>query len=190
MIVGICGTFDDTFSSGIRGNGKTCTATAYLFDDFCRSEREIYTNYYTDFSHVMDTQEIVSLMNTGNLDNASVGIDEIQRILNSLGTKGKVINFIDSAVSQTRKMDVDLYYTSQRFLNVNNRLRIQTDVFLLPQKHHLDGSVCCVDRCDKPHNIYVFSKTPFRRNPIAKLNPEKVGKHYNTREMIMEEINL
>jgi hypothetical protein len=47
-----------------------------------------------------------------------------------------------------------------------------------------------VDRCDKPHNIYVFSKTPFRRNPIAKLNPEKVGKHYNTREMIMEEINL
>lgn len=190
MIVGICGTYDDTYSSGIRGNGKTCTMTALLKTDKDKSKREVYTNYYTTFSHVLTTQEIINLLKEGELYNTTVGIDEIQIIVNSLGTKGKIVNFIDSAIAQTRKYEVDLYYASQRFLNVNNRLRIQTDVFLLPEKRHLDNSLCCVDRCIKEHRIYVYSKCPFRREPIMKINPEIVGKYYNTRELVNESIEL
>lgn len=190
MIVAICGTFDDTFSSGIRGNGKTCSLTAYLYSDHIKDKKEIYTNYHTDFSHLYDTDQIISLISEGDLTNISIGIDEIQRVLNSLGSKSKIINFVDSAISQIRKFDIDFYYTSQRYLNVNNRLRVQTDVFLLPEKRHLDGSICCLDRCKKDHYIYVYSQVPYRKYPISKIDPKIAGKHYDTYEHIVEEFSL
>lgn len=190
MIVGICGTYDDTFSGGIRGNGKTCTMTAYLHSDKNVDNRRVYTNYHTTFSEVMETKEIMNLMLEGELFNSTIGIDEIQRFLTSLGTKAKIIKFFDDVISQIRKYDIDFYYTSQRFLNVNNRLRTQTEIWILPEKRHLDGSLCCVDRCSKEHIIYVYSKMPFRKDPITKLNPAIVGKYYNTREQITEEFNV
>jgi len=201
MIFGCVGTIDDMFSGGIRGNGKTQTATYYAYRDY-QQGRKVLTNYKTTFSTMMSTKEIVDYIFDSELRNITVVIDEIQVILNSIGTKGTVLKFVEQLLNQSRKRNVDIWYTTQRYLNVHVRLRQQTDILLEPYKldvipiegtnrFKIDTShVCTIDSCNKPHIIVVKSKVPFVAKPIALLKAWKTGELYDTNEIITEKITL
>lgn len=201
MIFGSVGTIDDMYRGGIRGNGKTLTATYYAYRDY-QQGRKVLTNYQTSFSKMMSTKQMVDYIFESELRNVTVVIDEIQVILNSIGTKGTVLKFVEQLLNQSRKRNVDIWYTTQRYLNVHVRLRQQTDVLLEPykldvipipgtKKYKIDTShICTIDSCDKHHLIVVKSKVPFVVKPITMLKAWKVGNLYDTNEIISEKIIL
>ncbi|MCC7574993.1 hypothetical protein KO361_05355 [Candidatus Woesearchaeota archaeon] len=192
MIYGFVGTMDDFCNGSIRGNGKSLTMTYYLHQDF-KEGRRVYTNYKTTFSEQVTVKKIVDMVLEGEIQEASIGIDEIQIVLNSIGTKAKVVNFIDKMVSQTRKIDSDIYYATQRYTNIHKRLRVQTDRLFRPFKIHQENDKwkkCITDRCKKPHVIIVKSEIPYLETPIIALDAVKVGVLYDSNEIINEEIDL
>lgn len=200
MIYGFVGTYDDLYNKGLRGNGKTLTVTNYLYEDYLEG-RLIYTNYYTSFSNVMDTQKIVELIFNSDINkfqNVSIGIDEIQLILNSIGTKGKALKFIMNLIAQSRKRNVDIYYTTQRFLDIHKRLRTQTDMIFEPFKkhyHYEDNNLildetCIKDNCNKPHIICVYPKRPELFKIIKYIYADKVGNLYDSNQIIIEELSI
>ena len=182
MIYGYFGTVDDLHEGSLRGNGKTNTMTFFLFLDYLNG-RKIITNYYTDFSEMMTVQEMVELILNGDLSDISLGIDEIQLLLNSAGTKGSITKFIMKMVSQTRKRRTDIHYTIQRKMDLLRTFRIQTDSLLVPYKTHMeDGKeiICINDRCEEEHTIYVESIIPYRKKPIAIFPASLIGQLYNS----------
>lgn len=188
LIYAYVGTYNDSFIGSLRGNGKDNSMVYFLHEDFLEG-REVITNFFTTFSKMERFKIIVDMIINGDLENVSIGLTEIQAFLNSLGTSSKIINFADKAVSQTRKREVDLHYTTQRFFNVHKRLRTQTDRVLEPRKYHYDDTICLKDRCKLPHLIKVYSVSPWLKNPLQTLKAEKVGELYNTNEVISDEIN-
>lgn len=189
MIRLFTGTIDDAAPYPIRGNGKTNFMTLFLFLDKL-SGRDIYTNYYTSFSKVLPTEDIVKMILSGKLKNVTIGIDEIQIILNSLGSKKDVVLFCDKCFSQTRKSNIDIYATTQRYMNVHVRFRTQCDIVYIPVKKHLDNKVCKLDRCKKDHILYLFQERPKVIRYILKVRPELIGKLYDSDQIIDETINF
>jgi len=122
----------------------------------------------------------------------AAGIDEIQVILNSIGTQGKVVTFIDKMISQTRKRQTDVFYTTQRFLNVHKRLRVQTDMVMIARKYHyVEGEPialpCRKDRCENDnHVIALFSVVPYRQTPLMIIRAGVIGKLYDSDEVVDE----
>lgn len=190
MIIAFVGTVDDESNLPISGNGKTASMTGFSYMDFM-ANRTIWSNYYTDFSEkVCGMQEMINIIGKIPHPNLILCISEMQLVLNSIGTTYNQILFIDSFASQLRKLDVDLYYDTQRFRNIHKRLRIHTDVIMMPLKTHMDNSVCKFNRCKKPHKIYVFQNKPEPKNLEPKIifNASKIGQHYDTNEIIFDKI--
>jgi hypothetical protein len=149
--------------------------------------RSIYTNYHTTFSKKMSFLDIVDAMNAGEIHHSSIGITEIQKDLNSLGTKGDVINLVDDAISELRKYDNDFHYDSQRWMSVNTRLRAHTDMVMRPRKYHLNGQLCPIDTCPEKHLIGVFVVQPPQPDlttPVRVINAFNFGVNYNDKEVI------
>ena len=189
MLYGFVGTLHDTDCGSIRGNGKTLTMTYYLYQDFLNG-RKIVTNYHTTFSQKVGVQDIVNMVLNGELKDVSIGIDEIQIVLNSIGTSAKVVNFVDKMVSQTRKIKADVYYTTQRYGNIHKRLRVQTDRIIRPYKVHKDMKICRYDMCEKDHIIMIKSEIPYMNKVRLALDAKKVGMLFNSNEIINEEIKV
>lgn len=189
--IAIVGEYNDYIESMLKGNGKTVTQTYYLLRDGIRDKRDVITNYYTDFSKVASTKEIIDLFLNSQLENNAIGIDEIAGIFNSYGSNQKVIKFGQKLFSQSRKYDVDVYCTWQRFNDLHIRIRAFMDIILVPLKVHADTFQDCRNtRCKKEHRILVYSSLPFRRKPIKIINPAEVGKHFDTNQIINEEISI
>jgi hypothetical protein len=185
VIYGIVGTVDD-FSTGgsIRGNGKTNTMTYYGYQEY-KQGKTVYSNYKTTFSQIVNLNDLMIIFKDKNLSNTTILLDEIQVYLPNQGVKkGIITDLIGKFVSQTRKREIDIFYTTQRFLNLNNQLRIHTDEIFLPVKTHRDGKQCSSDKCKKEHFIHVFSQ--YSDDAIAVLNAQKVGQLYNSNEIIFD----
>jgi len=195
MIVSFVGTIDeDQNSLPITGNGKTCALTGYTLNDF-DTGKEIWTNYKTDFSkEVIGFQAMIDKLSERNYDiegswtNIILGVTEMRRILDAVGSTTEQVLFIDNFVEQIRKIGAVLYYDTQRFNSIHKRLRIHTNVILIPYKTHWDEQPCYLPSCMKPHKIYVYSHKPFRKNAIACFNAIEVGKHYDTKEFCKDKL--
>ena len=184
MIVAFVGTYDDDSRLPIRGNGKTNAMTGYAYLDYSEG-KHIWSNYYTNFSEkVIGLQEMINIINNEPQEKTILVISEIQKLLNSIGSNTQEILFIDNFVSQLRKLNITLYYDTQRFLNIQKRLRIHTDVILIPHKHHFDNAACNNDLCKKPHKIFIYSAKPFISKYIKCFDATLVGNKYNTNEYI------
>jgi hypothetical protein len=168
-----------------RGNGKTLAMTYYLYQAHKEGIRVI-TNYQTSFSEMLPIMEITKRIMEDDLRNIAIGITEVQIVLNSLGTKGDIVKFVARMVSQTRKREVDIFYDTQRYMDVHIRLREQTDYVYKPFKAHFTGEVCNIDRCKKPHLIYLMCEQPLILKPVKVLRASAVGKLYDSNEIIME----
>lgn len=188
LIVAFVGTVDDESETPISGNGKTCSMTGIAYLDSLKG-KTIWSNYQTTFSdRVIGMQKMIDEIGGTPHPDLILCISEMQLVLNSIGSSYDQILFIDMFASQLRKLEVDLYYDTQRFNNIHKRLRIHTDVRFIPFKTHMDNSSCKFNRCMKPHKIYLYSDKPFFPKPKICFDASKVGKLYNTKEIVMDKI--
>jgi hypothetical protein len=169
------------------GNGKTMANAYFCLLDSIDRDRWVITNYHTDFSTYMGAQEIFDEF--FERENVTYGITEIQKFLNSLGkTQNKV--WVEGAVSQRRKLGADIIWDSQRVMSVDNRIREHTKVYLIPKKFHKhDGTPCFDEDCMQPHFIKVYCDKPLGIiDPIAVIDCEEMGAHYNTNELCLDNL--
>jgi len=189
-IYAFVGTYDDSLHEGmpIRGNGKTMAMTYFGYQAH-KKGKEVFSNYHTTFSQPYTMNHLIQLFKDQNLSNVVILIDEAQVYLSNQGVKKGVLKeLIGLFVAQTRKRKVDIYLTTQRFLNLNNQLRIHIDSILLPVKAHADGQICKKDSCEKHHYIHIF---PINEDDaLCVIDAEKVGKLYNSDEIVLDTFNL
>lgn len=196
MLIAICGRVDNLKSGSIRGNGKTLTAVYLAYLDYL-SGRKIYTNFHTEFSENFKLSEILDKFNDGCLNNSTIVIDEAQIYLNNSGVSVKTRKAIITLfIAQSRKKNVDIIITTQRFKQIHKELREQVDKILITTKHHfiIDEKTnnpiiyenCDRDNCDKEHVIRIYNvyDDVFYS---ALLNCQEIGKLYNTDEVVIDD---
>lgn len=190
MLIALVGTYNDKKLSSIRGNGKTLAAVFLAYQEY-KKGKKVYTNFFTNFSKKVTLNELVELFKDEKLTNSVVILDEIQIYLMNSGVKAKTLKeIINLFIAQTRKQNVDILYTTQRFKNAHIQLRTQTDIILIPVKYHATKTkiteVCYLDNCKRPHIICIFNVNTQKFLPYM-LNPETIGKMYNSNEIVFDE---
>jgi hypothetical protein len=197
MLYAIIGKFNDISAGSVRGNGKTCGVTHLIYQDY-KDGYDIYTNYYTTFSELITINSLLDLFNKGKINHAVVVIDEVQKYLNNSGVsvatrKQIVSNFL----AQSRKIDTDIYITTQRYKQIHVELRDQIDKLILAIKFHYKitkkgkvklTNICKIDKCKEKHMILLYSISDDILLPYV-INPEITGKYYNTNEVVTDEYN-
>jgi hypothetical protein len=175
----------------MRGNGKTGSMTGYLYLSYLEG-KTIFTNYYTDFSEMIAScQDIIQYIEDNKPPNVYCGFTEMHNVINSIGSKTKEVLFINKFCSQIRKFDVEAMYDTQRFYDMNNRLREHTDIIWIPEKRHKDDlSLCNNDRCKKDHDVYVYRYEPTCNEWIRRFDMSIIGKHYDTKQIVYDTLNL
>jgi hypothetical protein len=225
MITAFVGCINDNLvRTPIRGNGKTLAMTYAGFWDFLDG-RTIISNYKIDYITfnteakneykklskeeqkdlndrllLMPVKDMVKYIlevdiNEKNPNGYSLLIDEIHTIISALGTSSKVIKFFDRMQSQSRKRKTDIYWTSQRFNNVDKRCRVHTDYKYICQKIHKDVldndniyETCFQDECKKEHLIHIINYDDMFTQKFIPVNI--YGQMYDSDEIINEEFNL
>ena len=184
------GCYDVSAEAPISGTGKTLSMTGFGYLDHL-ADKIVWSNYHTTFSdEVIGFQAMINKLKGVNSPDTIIGVSEMQNVLNSVGSTQQQVLFIDSFASQMRKIDVDLYYDTQRLMNIHKRLRVHTDIILIPYKTHMDNKPCYFNRCKKPHKIFVYSHKPFIEKPILCFDATEVGKLYDTYEIIYDVLEL
>lgn len=190
-ITGIYGVWNDRASGElIKGNGKTLTGVYLLTLDKKRGYK-CYSNVDTTFTEHMDTSEVYTLFKDSKATRIAILLDEIQKDFNSLQGYTSVkdlVEFSNIASAQTRKRDILLYWTTQRAMDIPLRARVQTDILLQPVRIHADGKRCTMPSCSERHYIEVFSREPYRMEPIVTLDCIKVGRLYDTNQVLTDGI--
>lgn len=195
MFLALVGLIDDEQTDlCIRGNGKTCSLTYYLYKYHLKGKK-IWTNYDTTFSdEVLGFQEMINrlkeLYQEKKKCDIILGVTEMQELINSIGSEKNQILFVDSFTNQMRKLDTDCLYDTQIHKNINIRLRRHTENIRIPFKLHTDGNRCNFDRCPENHLIDIYSWKPFLKYPIKRIKAYEVGKLYNTRDIIIDKLEI
>ena len=190
-ITGVYGVwYDRSPGELIKGNGKTLTAVYLMYLDAKRGYK-CYSNIETNFTDSMSTAQVYELFKDSNATGISILLDEIQKDMNSIAgfTSAKtIVEFCNIASAQTRKRDINLYWTTQRASDIPLRLRVQTDILLQPVRIHADQSRCTNASCERRHYINVYSREPMRLNPIVTLDCQAVGKLYDTCQVLTDKM--
>lgn len=190
MIHAFVGSISSNEFGCVRGNGKTLSLTGYLLLAKLAGNK-IFTNYYTDFSDMVDScQNIVEYLQSEMPDNVVCGFTEFHNVINSIGTNNKQLAFINKFASQIRKLDVEALYDTQRYADIHIRMRNHTDTIFVPEKRHIDDlRICNNDRCKEKHEIYVYRYYPYYHKWLRKFNAEIIGKHYDTRKIVFDTLD-
>jgi hypothetical protein len=116
------------FDGGL-GSGKTIGVVRYLLKDFANGNK-IYANFNLrniDYEHL----NVLEIMENENLNNVSIGIDEITVFMDCRMSSSKLNRLLSYFILQTRKRNVNLYYTTQSFNMVDIRLYNHTHFRIL-----------------------------------------------------------
>lgn len=189
MLIAICGRYLNCLGSSMRGNGKTLSAVFFAKNEYDKG-RKIYTNFHTSFSELYKMADLIELFNDGSLQDVLVIIDEAQIYLNNSGISVKVRkNLITNFIAQTRKSNVDIILTTQRFMQLHKELREQTDLILLASKYHYNKEgitdLCKVDNCKRKHVVRLFNMNTSSFLPYV-LDCEKIGALYDSNEIVLD----
>lgn len=139
MIIGIIGK---------RGSGKTLTMAKEIAE-LVRKGRTVYTNFHISKEpFTKKQQERIKLVSDDffknykdmKLYNCGVFLDEIYVYIDSRTSMSKRNKIMSYFFNQTRKRDVDLYYTTQFLHQVDRRLRSNTEMFIFPKLFKKKGS--------------------------------------------------
>ncbi len=132
MIVGIIGK---------RGCGKTITMAKTVVD-MLKKGKTIYTNFninkkaidkkYHNKINLLDAKFFKNYKDF-KLYNCALFLDEIYVYIDARSSMSKRNRLWSYFINQTRKRDVDLYFTTQFFRQVELRLRENTEYFIFPQ---------------------------------------------------------
>jgi len=124
------------FEGGL-GSGKTVGVVEYLYKDSLEN-RPIATNfdlYDIEFDYLNLKKLLDDAQKEIDLNELSMGIDEIQVFIDSRVSGHSKKNMLFSYfVLQTRKRNVNLYYTTQHFDMVDKRVYRHTDIYVLCDK--------------------------------------------------------
>lgn len=158
---------------GRRGSGKTLSMIRQAYVDY-KKGRKIYSNMVgLNFPFEKLTKDaLMSFMNEDNkLSNCVILIDEIHMIMDSRLSMSHRNLLLSYLTLQTRKRDVDMYYTTQTWGQVDRRMRQQTD--LVVQCNTLKKKVNGVEYVyvrnilvdpyilDEPNNFYFLGNKYF-----------------------------
>lgn len=143
---------------GWRGSGKTALLAAIAENDY-NNGKKIVSNVHLSFPHIyMTFEELIELPDV--IENATVIFDEFQvgaAARNALRNDNKKINMF---ITQLRKRNIVLYFTTQNFKFVDIDVRIQVDYLLTTEavdKHDPDNhefSVKIVDTHDMSESAW------------------------------------
>jgi hypothetical protein len=190
-VVAFIGVIEETSSSPISGCGKTGSMVGVAYLDWKNKNKRIWSNFQTDFSEkICGLQEMIDTIGDTPQPDLILCISEMGNILNSLGSKTKQVLFIEKFLSQLRKLEIDLYWDTQRFKSIHLRLRAFTDIIFIPKKYHMDYEVCNYNLCKKPHIVVLYAYKPYMEKPRIRFNMPVVGTHYNSNEIITDTIIL
>lgn len=121
---------------GFLGDGKTVYMARCLKKDF-EIGRDIYTNLHLkDIPYkFFDIDEFLNNDNNDKLRNATIGLDEITTIMDCRLSGSKSNIAFGYLVLQSRKRNVDIYYTTQSLDLVDyKRLIKYTTIFVIAQR--------------------------------------------------------
>jgi hypothetical protein len=184
----IASIFRDEFVP-LRGTGKTLSMTYFLYQGFKQGKRVI-TNYFTPFSEMMNITDIIVGILDGTITEAEIGLTEFQHTLDNLGHKQFKKRIWRLVSSQSRKLGLNFYLDTQILRQIDNDARDHVDRIIRPEKHHLNGSLCLHDQCEKLHRIYVYFEKPKIEEPLFILIAENVGKLYDTKKITIDPIQI
>jgi len=123
MIIGV---------EGSMGSGKTLLIVRYLLKDFSNGHK-IFANFglrKIDYEPL----NVMELMENNELQDVSVGIDEITVFLDCRKSSSKMNRYISYFILQTRKRNVNLYYTTQALSMIDKRLLEHTEFQITCEK--------------------------------------------------------
>jgi len=160
------------------GKGKTLSAVRYLYKWY-RKGFTIYSNIHLKFPHVyIGMQKLVDYANAETyLDKSIVFLDEAHTLLDSRNSASKRNKVLSYFIVLTRKMGCNLVYTTQRYHQIDKRLRDNSDIVILCNTKELKGE-------KYTHNL-IMIKEEF--TIITKHDTFKSSDYYglyNTKELV------
>lgn len=122
--------------TGKPGQGKTSLLTYFLVNDYATHKREIVANYNLKFPYRQLTDRDLEQLLAGEqeLNNVSLGLDEIWLLMDSRLSATDQNLFMSYLYLQSRKMNVDIYGTAQSFGQIDKRFRKNTDYVIECEK--------------------------------------------------------
>lgn len=178
MIIGI---------EGGMGTGKTILMVRYLKKD-SESLHKIFCNFGLKKIE-FEKLDVVGLMEDNNLQDVSVGIDEITVFLDCRKSSSRMNRYISYFILQTRKRNVNLYYTTQSFRMIDKRLLEHTEFQIHCDKVY-DKYGVEVDGWRHYTIIDCRNVTDIRNIKITRFNMDisKYYDFYDTNEVILPPI--
>lgn len=176
MIIGI---------EGGLGSGKTILMTRFLVKDNLKG-RKLFANYglkEVNFEPLDITKILDMHKNEFNLLDCSIGIDEITVFADCRKSGSKLNRLVSYFILQSRKRNVDIYFTTQNLNMVDFRLI-----------NYMDFQIFCEKVFDRNGEIIdgfsrynVFDLRDARNVNITKfvLNISKYYRFYDTNEVIL-----
>lgn len=152
---------------GGLGSGKTLMMSRYLRKDY-QNGNKIMANYDL-FGIKYDKLNVANLMHDEDIENVSIGIDEITVFMDCRTSTSRMNRFLSYFVLQTRKRNVNLYATTQDIDMVDYRIT-----------RHAHFNIICVDIGHENYRKYTIidSRTP--RDPKLKRFIMDISKYFGT----------
>lgn len=169
---------------GDMGSGKTLSMIAWTI--------ELYNQGFKIFANLdimggikyepLSLAELIRYSDSEeNFDNCVFLIDEAQMFMDSRGSMSKRNQIIGYFVTQTRKRNCWLFFTTQQYHQVDKRLRANTNAFAECHFKELETLEGKQYRCMNNFQVLKFNR--IKKIPII-FNPEPYFKYYNTNQVI------
>ena len=156
---------------GPKGAGKTILITRIAL----ASKREVYSNFWIDFSNY-NHLEVMDLVDIEN--NVDIFIDEAYVWLESRISGFFLNRFLSYMLWQSRKRDIDMYLTAQKFRSLDVRFREEVDV-LVKCKARVN-----LNKDDFEFSIFWIAENKQKRFILMYKDAEKYFPMYDTYQII------
>ncbi len=173
---------------GRRGHGKT-TLLALLGEHDYSNGKKVIANFDLSFPYFrMSFADIIELPE--ELQDATLLLDEMQVGAGAREALKKTNQTINKFITQLRKRNILLIYSTQNFMFIDKSIRSQTDFLVVTEKTATNGiyKVITVDRNDFTDSAFgsVINVFKFNANDLYNRNV------FNTNEIVNfedEEVN-
>jgi hypothetical protein len=164
-----------------RGYGKTLLLTK-LADMYHRAGVPIFANFSLDIPHYeIDFNEIATF--PPYLHDCVLLIDEAHVGTDAYNFWSKIVKDITDFITQTRKLHITLYYSTQVFTQVAKRLRDQTDyIFECEHAYSYNGL-----RKPDYFRVNIYDKFTDEYIKTFEYNGRPYYNKYNTDELILKD---
>jgi len=159
---------------GKQGTGKTWLMTRYGIKEHIENNRTIFSNYKIN---KLDYTPITSLKDLSKMKNGIALLDELWLWLWARTSMSRINAEINKIIMLNRKRDMDILFSSQRYLAIDVMLRSVTDYLYLTHLTKKKGFYTV------GATVLDETGTPIKRI-ICNETLQQIGQYYNTREEI------